>query len=86
MSEHAPRLAELLAAEAANDLDEAERAELAQRLPDRHRARDEMMRVAALVQLACLKREHGPGRALPAGLRERLAGQGADWLARRRTR
>lgn len=80
------RLSELLADEATADLDAGNSAEFRQLL-DRHPGvgRNELMEVAALVQVAFLRqRKGGPVDRMPPGLRERLASQGEVVAIRQR--
>lgn len=72
------RLDELLAGEAAGDLEPGESTELARARRDA--APDgELMRVAALAQLAFMRAEKQAGKRLPAGLEARLAAQASTW-------
>jgi hypothetical protein len=74
------RLDELLAGEAAGDLEPGESTELARARRDA--APDgELMRVAALAQLAFMRAEKQAGRALPARLEARLAAQASTWMS-----
>jgi len=78
------RLAELLAAEAANSIDREEQAQLDELLgqtavPDR----DQMMTAASLAQLAFLKNDPGAQATLPGSLRRQLAVQAEAWNAGR---
>ena len=78
------RLLELLAAEAANDLDDDERRELnsllaGQEIPER----DELIRIAALVQTSFLSKDRRAQRHLPADLHEKLLGQASDFFSQR---
>jgi hypothetical protein len=82
---HAPsasRLRELLAGEAADDLSADERAELAcaARGP---MERNDLMRVAALAQVAFLEGEKIPPTRMPPVLEARLRAQASRWSARR---
>jgi hypothetical protein len=78
------RLAELLAAEAADDLSAAEREELERLLADAPPEREQLMRAAGLAQVAFLHRDR-KARALPPALRARLAKPGAAWQAGRQS-
>jgi hypothetical protein len=78
------RLAELLAAEAADDLSATEREELERLLADAPPEREQLMRAAGLAQVAFLHRDRKV-RALPPALRARLAKQGAAWQAGRQS-
>jgi anti-sigma factor RsiW len=74
------RLAELLAAEAIDDLSPDERTELERLLaasPEARAEREAMLRTAGLVRRALA------GRAMPEGLRDKLARQGETWQAAR---
>lgn len=74
---------ELLAGEAVGDLDEKELIELARLtrgLP--HPIPDDLLRAAALTQLALLRQERRACRPLPAALKSRLQDLAADWVAR----
>jgi len=78
------QLAELLAAEAAGDIDREERVRLDALLD--HNVlpiRDEMMTAASLVQLACLNRDDQARVGLPQALRTRLLMQADAWNAGR---
>ena len=80
------RLSELLADEATADLEAGNSAEFRQLL-DRHPGvgRNELMEVAALAQVAFLRRRKGgPVDRMPPGLRERLASQGEVVAIRQR--
>ena len=78
------RLAELLAAEAAGDIDHEERSELGNS-PGFNDApiRDQMMTVAGLAQLAFLKNDRPAHVELPGSVRHRLGLQADAWHAGR---
>jgi anti-sigma-K factor RskA len=79
-------LAELLAGEAAGDLDAAERAELDRALQRSPVAeRDELHQAAALTQLALLQRERA-AVSLPDAVKARLERQAEAWNAGRQAR
>lgn len=83
----APRIAELLAGEAAGSIDREERAELdSARSRDDTSARDEMLAVAALVQLSFLRKDSPAHVQLPDALRHRLRHQADAWNAGRQVR
>lgn len=74
---------ELLAGEAIGDLDETELIELARltrSLP--HPIPDELLRTAALTQLALLRQERRVCGKLPAALKSRLQDLASTWVAR----
>lgn len=74
------RLDELLAGEAAGDLEPGESMELAR--ARREAAPDgELMRVAALAQVAFMRAEKQAGKRLPASLEARLAAQASTWTS-----
>jgi anti-sigma-K factor RskA len=73
------RLLELLAGEAAGDLGADEQAEL--RMVRGGAERNDLMRVAALVQLACLARDRKPARHIPADLEAQLAARAMNWAS-----
>lgn len=76
------QIMELLAGEAIGDLDEKELIELARlmrSLP--HPMPDDMLRTAALTQLALLRQERRACRPLPGALRSRLQDLASTWVA-----
>jgi hypothetical protein len=78
------RLAELLAGEATEHIGPDEQAELERLLAQGpSTGRDEMMRVAGLVQLAHLRHDAAGHRVMPVAVRERLSRQAAAWSAAR---
>ncbi len=79
-------VAELLAGEAAGDICYEEYTELQRLLGDAQVTdRDQMMRVAGLVQLVLLRRDRPAQVALPDPLREKLVRQAHAWQSGRRT-
>lgn len=79
------RLAELLAGEAAGQLDADERAELATLMAEAGDSieRDELEHAAALAQLAFLKDDPDVPSSLPADVEARLMARAAEWSASR---
>lgn len=71
------RLLELLAGEAAGDLGTDEQAEL--RMVRGGAEHNDFMRVAALVQVACLARDRKATGHIPADVEARLASRAANW-------
>lgn len=79
------RLAELLAGEAAGDLDREERVELERLLAQGQAAgREQLMTAGGIAQMAFLRQDRAAHSAMPEALRARLARQSEAWAAGRR--